>query len=275
MVEQRADGERMKIVLLYLRIVKRSRNHFPAAKNYEESTVRFLETYTKFKPKIPHDLIIVNCGGYKPDTLLDPIATDYVTSVCSGFDCGTYQEMNRFALCYDFAVAMNTHVYFWRDDWLEKLSSAAQFFGPGFYGPTASFEINPHLRTPCIAYHPGIMADYPHLPRNRDECAFCESGSDNFSLWCMSQGFPAMLVTADGTCWEKDNWRKPPNIFRRGDQSNVLVYDRHTEVYANSSPDEKALLESGADSLPKPLEPQPRPIRPKPVTSRRPVMVSR
>lgn len=237
----------MKILVLYLRIVKRSDPAFPVMKDYGQSSLRFLETYRRFKPGIAHDLLVVNCGAYRPDALFDEIATEQLTAVTKGFDNGTYQEMNRHAHGYDLVVGCNTHVYFWRTGWLEKVVAAAQLHGPGFYGFTASYERNPHLRTPCIAYHPGVMAEYPFISRNREQCGDCEAGPDNFSLWAHSVGYPAILVTADGSSWIKPDWRKPPNIFRRGDQSNVLVYDRHTEIYQNASAEEKKTLERNAD----------------------------
>lgn len=240
----------MKTLCLYLRIIKRCVGPvYPMQKNYEDSTRRFLDTYLQFRPTIPHDVLIVNCGSYKQDDLLDPIATDYVTSVCTGFDCGTYKEVNYFALKYDFVVAMNTHVYFWRHGWLEALVNAAKANGPGFYGPSASLEYHPHLRTPCICYHPGLMQEYPLNPKNRDECGMCEAGPDNFSLWAHKKGHPSMLVTADGQAWKKEDWRKPANIFRRGDQSNVLVYDRHTEIYHYSTGEARQALERAADGV--------------------------
>jgi hypothetical protein len=39
-----------------------------------------------------------------------------------------------------------------------------------------------------------------------------------------------MMVTWDGE-WRRKDWRTPQNIFRRGDQSNLLVCDHHTEIY--------------------------------------------
>jgi hypothetical protein len=43
------------------------------------------------------------------------------------------------------------------------------------------------------------------------------------------------------------DWRKPPNIFRRGDQSNCLLFDHHCDTYAAASQEERARLEAMAD----------------------------
>lgn len=237
----------MKVGILYLRIVKKSDPKYPVLKNYEESTVRFADTYRKFKPEYPHDLIIINCGHYRPDDSLDDIAARQVTAISSGYDNGTYQEGNSMFLDYDLLIGMNTHCYFWRADWLEKLVNAAKQYGPGVYGPSASCELEPHLRSPCLAWHPSVLCEYPMWVRDRGQCCLFEHGPDNFSMWAHRRGFPSMMVTADGKCWARNDWRTPPNIFRRGDQTNVLVFDRHTDIYAAASPEEKQSLGRAAD----------------------------
>lgn len=233
----------MKICVIYLRVIKKSDPSYPVLKDYGESTARFIDTYTRFRPDVPHDLVVGNCGGYQPDSLFDGLAHDQITVLSRGYDTGSYQELNRLMLWYDVVVACNTHVHFHRRDWLDALASAAQFFGPGVYGPTASYENWPHLRTPCIAYHPGILEEYPLRVTDRGQCCLFEHGPLNFSKWAHDQGYPSMLVTADRQCWKINDWRKPPDIFRRGDQSNVLVGDRHTELYAQAGTAEKAALE--------------------------------
>jgi hypothetical protein len=50
-----------------------------------------------------------------------------------------------------------------------------------------------------------------------------------------------VLVTWDGF-YLRDEWRKAPNIFRRGDQSNCLMFDRHHEIYEASTPQQKIRL---------------------------------
>lgn len=237
----------MRIAVIYLRVIKKSDPAYPVMKDYEESTARFVESYTRFKPPVPHDLVVGNCGSYKPDGLFDSLASDQITVLSRGYDTGSYQELNRVLLDYDLVVACNTHVHFHRADWLDALASAARFFGPGVYGATASYENHPHLRTPCIAYHPGILAEYPLRVTDRGQCCLFEHGPANFSLWSEGAGYPVMLVTGDRACWQRADWRKPPNIFRRGDQSNVLVRDRHTDLYAAAHTLQKADLERLAD----------------------------
>jgi hypothetical protein len=44
--------------------------------------------------------------------------------------------------------------------------------------------------------------------------------------------------------------RKLNNIFRRGDQSNIWTYDKHTEIFDNASDEEKIILANRSDNNP-------------------------
>lgn len=235
----------MRIALLYLRVLVRADPALPMVTPYEKGHERFLRTYKEFRPKIPHDLIVVNCGKHDVFSAFDDLTFAYMYYDGLGSDCGTYQAVAS-RLDYDFVLCLNTLAYFWRDNWLEPFIYAAEKHGKGVYAPTASYERNPHLRTPCIGFHPEVIRKYPHVTDTRERCIRFESGEDNFTQWAASAGYPTLMVTADGI-YKKEDWRKPPNIFRRGDQSNVLVFDRHTLVYAEASPEEKAKLERAAD----------------------------
>ena len=46
-------------------------------------------------------------------------------------------------------------------------------------------------------------------------------------------GFPSRAVYWDSVRTE-DEWHEPENIFRKGDQSNLLVWDKHTDQYRDS-----------------------------------------
>lgn len=240
----------MKIAVLYLKIVRRVES-FPADPNtsYDAGHRRFLETYLRFRPVTPHDLLIVQCGG--TDRLGDfgAVAKYWFRYDGAGADVGTYQAVLP-VLDYDLVLCCNTLVHFWRPGWLEPIAEGYERHGPGVYGLTASNERNPHLRTTAIAISPQVMLRYPHrtsesatvtYPRNG-----LEAGPDNISLWAERAGYPVILVTADGRYY-RDGWRIRPNIFRRGDQTNCLIFDRHTDIYERSSPEEKRRLERLAD----------------------------
>jgi hypothetical protein len=235
----------MKVVLLYIRVIRKSDPKYVVPKDYDQSSKRFLETYQQFKPTIPHELCVVNCGSETHDGLFDGIASRYETDMGGGFDCGTYQHIGGKQPC-DLVVGLNTHTYFWRNGWLEPIVRCAESCGKGVYGVSGSYEQNPHLRTPCIAFSPEVMRQYPHQCLTRLDAGAFEFGPENFSLWAHNAGFPTYLVTEKVT-YDIEGWRFPRHGFRDGNQRNCLVWDRHTELYASSDKATKRHLESMAN----------------------------
>ncbi len=235
----------MKVVLLYIRVIQKLDHNFVIPKDYGTSAKRFLSTYEQFKPKIDHELVVVNCGSSTHDGLFDSVATRYETDMEAWFDCGTWQHIGGRQDC-DLVVGMNTHCYLWRKGWLEPFVKCAEICGPGVYGAGGSYEQNPHLRTPCIAFSPEVMRRYPHQCLTRLDAGQFEFGPDNFSLWADRAEYPACLVT-ENACYDIFSWRKPKNGFRSGNQQDCLVFDRHTELWANASAGEKQRLKGIAD----------------------------
>lgn len=236
------------ITILYLRIITRAEPGLPMPFPYEWGHRRWLSTYKQFRPAIPHKVVVVNCGSHSDfDAEFDEVAHHYNYYDGLGSDCGTFQAIGR-TLESDLCVACNTLAYFWRPNWLEPIAEAFQKHGKGVYGITASFEGHPHLRTPCIAFAPEVMRKYPHICDTRNKAIDFESGRANFSLWAQDSGYQSLLVTADGAVHQQHDWRKPANIFRRGDQTNCLVWDRHTLVYAEAKEPERAKLAQAADA---------------------------
>lgn len=238
----------MKILLLYLRVISRAEPTLPMHFDYKVAEDRWLRSYKQFRPSIPHDLLVVNCGVKAHPEPWDDVVTHYAYYDELGSDNGTYQAVStRLGMDYDFILCFNTIAYFWRDGWLEPFVKTIEHYGPGVYSPTASYENNPHLRTPCIGFHPKLMKEYPHIIDTRSKAVQFESGPDNFSLWYERRGYPVRMVTATESYGMK-HWRDPPNIFRRGDQSNCLVWDRHTDLYQNADAETKFALERAANN---------------------------
>jgi hypothetical protein len=233
------------IVILYTNVVSRSEPEAPSPSYYASPTQRFFETYQKFKPTIPHRLGVINCGKITDDSFQMKPADDQYFYAGTGWDVGAYQEVSRTLDC-DLVVCFNSFVYFWRPGWLEPVVEAYAKHGSGVYGFSASYENSPHLRSQSICYGPEVMRGYPHLISSRRKTIEWESQCLNFSMWALVSMIPVILVTANEQC-RIQHWRTPPNIFRRGDQSNCLVWDRHTDIYANASPAEKLELERCAN----------------------------
>ncbi len=235
----------MKIAVLYVRVLVRADPKAPMHFPYEKAHERFLATYKQFRPKIPHDLIVVNCGSHDDYTPFDDVVDRYFYYDGFGWDCGTYQAIVP-SLEYDLVLCLNTISYFWRDNWLEPFVAAFDKHGKGVYGATGSYESHPHLRTPSIAVSPKLLREYPLLVTSRKSCIQFESGPTNFTLWAESAGYPTMMVAADGV-YSKADWRKPENVFRKGSQHNCLIWDRHTLLWQEADDGLKARLTKAAD----------------------------
>jgi hypothetical protein len=236
----------MRVAVLYLRVLAKAEPGLPMLFPYDIGHTRFLSSYKRFRPTIPHDLIVVNCGKHDEFSDFDDVVFAYAYYDGLGSDCGTYQAVAS-VLDYDFVLCCNTLAYFWRHNWLEPIVKAFEKHGKGIYGVTGSYEHHPHLRTPCIGVSPEVLRAYPHKIDTRQKCIGFESGEDNLTLWAERCHYPTLLVTAESGVLGHNDWRKPANIFRRGNQSNCLVWDRHTLVYAEADADTKKALEHAAD----------------------------
>ena len=94
-----------------------------------------------------------------------------------------------------------------------------------------------------------VINGYPKEVKDREDTYRFEvfgwpDRTPNFTLWAGLNGFPVKLVTWDGV-YDLADWRKPTNIFRRGDQSNLIVKDRHCDAY--DAAENKDELERMAD----------------------------
>lgn len=231
-------------------MVKTAREQGAPAASYDERTVRFLKTYEQFKPPQDHQLVICDCGGEGPRGYDDtPLFHPSIEYYGHGWDCGAYQFAANAIDC-DLLVCFNAGAYFHGSDgWLYPLVSARREYGPGIYGVSASFERSAHLRTPCIAFDPAIMRDYPILVNDRERCNQFEASENSFTRWALHRDIPVLLMSWSGHPARTVNqWRDADfNGFRRGDQSDVLVWDRHTDLYRDANPSHKLELERYAD----------------------------
>lgn len=231
----------MKISLCTIRV--------PANPMYDSVTERWLRTYEQFKPEIAHDLIVVDSDVAAPPGEHGKHTDDFRVYTGGGWDCGIWQWLAKTVDC-DLLICTNTSTYFTRAGWMERFVEAFKQHGPGLYGSMTSLEVSPHVRTPVYVFPPEIMRDYPMLCDSRPKTYTfeCLGMKDTFTSFCRQKGLPTMLVTWDG-CYDLPDWRKPDNIFRRGDQSNILVKDRHADNYEASDEAGKANLARMVDGI--------------------------
>jgi len=237
----------MNIICLYTHVLGRSDEHAPSPSSYDWAANRFKRTYIEFKPDEAHDLIILDCGAEHKDGKFSGLANGYLTYNGRGWDCGAFQYAAERLHC-DMLVTFSAFTHFWRTDWLRHYIAAWQKHGPGLYGATASFERHPHIRGNAQAFCPEFLRTYPVTVDSRAKTYEMEAGPSSLTSWAVENSYPVFMVAASGI-WKLEDCRIPDNVFRRGDQSEVLVYDRHTDIYQAACPEEKAKLEALANGV--------------------------
>ncbi len=239
----------MNAVLAYMIPIDHWETYGPSAK-------RFSETYQLFPPEADHELLVMCCNGPVTESvksLFRGVRARFETYCGGGWDCGAGQEAARIADC-DFLVCANARVYLKRPGWLRRFVDARVEHGEGLYGATASYEslpyvpgeFNPHIRTSFYGCNPTTFRQFPFRIESREDCFKFESGAWSFTRWFEKRGERCLMVTWDG-CYDRQNFRKAPNIFRRGDQSNLIICDRRTEIYEVADVRQRAELELRAD----------------------------
>lgn len=236
----------MKVALVYPYIV-------PKADLYREDVRRFVRRFQAFPPDSPHSLVVTICNGVKIENedvfILNELPVrNTVEYHGAGWDIGAHQHVaNSLPSDFDFVVFCSSQVHFHRAGWLKRMVEAREQFGPGLYGAMASHENRPHLRTCLFGCDPADLRAYPWMVNSKETSLEFESGKTGFWTWIRANGRKEVLVAWDGFYDDPDQWRKPDNIFRRGDQSNCLVWDRHTQLYSVADAEAKATLEQLAE----------------------------
>lgn len=211
---------------------------------YEPGAQRWLESYLRYRPTMKHRLVVIERYADGDDSF-KPFATETVRYDGGGWDCGAWQFAAK-NLNAELLVCFNSTTQIMGENWLERFTDAVDIYGPGLYGPMASLEVAPHIRTPCMVFTPEVMNAYPGAVHDRQNTYQFESmgfpGILNISLWTRARGLPVRMVTWSGN-YDLLDCRNPPNVFRSGDQSDLIVKDKHAEHYEQSDPGHKAYLE--------------------------------
>lgn len=217
---------------------------------------RFLSTLNKFDPGSDYDLHLVRSGDpwIDSDLKLDeqrvlPFIERYDGN---GWDIGAAQYMASQLSPSDLVVSFTTRSYFHRDGWLKALLDARNTFGPGLYGTSASNQIRHHV---CVRSYLLEVADFQDYPWTIDSRALgpCfETGVDYYNSgrpWVKSITEhmaslcrPLKIVRFDGVFDTRESIGMK-NGFRNGDQSEMLVWDKHSDIYAQANPYHKQELE--------------------------------
>lgn len=235
----------MKVAVCYCHLL--ALGHDPhrvrTVEEYTDAARRFAATYKQFQAEADHELVVMFQRGH---------ATRRDFEIWDGIKCWfvdhnppperDWEWAAQTTLAdypCDFMVGFCTRTHFHRPGWLKRVVDARVKHGDGFYGSMAGFAgsplqthpaPNPHLRGSMWAYDQQTIKQFPHKITTMEDEYRLECGEWNIANWYESIGKPSMLVTFDGE-YSKPDWDKPENTFCKGDQSNLLHWDRHTEAY--------------------------------------------
>lgn len=139
-----------------------------------------------------------------------------------------------------YQVSLSTRAYPHRKDWLLQFVKWANFRGPILYGTAGSKESGYlHLRTHAFGILAEELRQYPKTVNSRPESLEFESGPDNLTLWYERQFAVLPMILTWDAAWFLPQWHQIKNGFRTGDQSDMLVWDRHTLIYSIVSEEDK------------------------------------
>lgn len=214
----------------------------------------FVQSYLEFTPGYPHETVVVCNGGPANDFILglfDKIPCSFFEHDDSGWDIGAYIAVSK-TIKTDIAVYFGGSTYFKKSGWMQRMVEAWIKHGPGMYGAIATHEVAPHLSTSGFWCWPEMMLMYPIKITSKRQRYDFEHGPNAFWKIVSLYGFPVKLVTWDGE-YDWQDWRKPPNIFRRGDQSNCIAFWHHCKRFDVATQAEKAGISGLSDTLSDPV----------------------
>lgn len=163
-----------------------------------------------------------------------------------GCQIGAQQEVAA-TLENCFVIGITGHAYFHRAGWLKRFMGVREEYGPGLYGVCGSLEGNPHLRTNFYGMDAEIWQKYPYGIHTREHCSRFECGDLSISDWfAKNSGGKPIVVHWDNVLSIED---RVPNGYRDGNQEQLLVWDRHTDMYAEGTDEDKVRLSNLAKGI--------------------------
>jgi hypothetical protein len=224
--------------------------------HYKHFVRRFASTFKEFPPGTEDYELHVTCYWGEPTDqirrLFYGIKTVMANTYNDSCDIGASQWAGKSTWTgSSFVVGMSTHNYFHREGWLKRLMEARREFGPGLYAASGSLEEIPHLRTAGYGMDSELWKEFPNWISSRQDCTAFERGPDSISNYLIKRKSPVKQVLWDSV-QDLVDCRKPDNIFRKGNQEQMLWWDRHVDIWKDSEADEKERLTAMADGTTKP-----------------------
>lgn len=203
--------------------------HVPGDRAHEAMAHAYLTSIIKHPAGCDHHNLVI-CQKREPDPMFRGLFEQYLPNCSffihddSGWDIGGYQSAAR-AVKTPIMLCLGGSATVRREGWMARMVEAWNKHGVGFYGSLSSNQCRPHFNTTGFWCDPGMLMDYhTKVVTQADRYEF-EHGA-NSCWWGINKiGLPTKLVTWDGE-YDWPDFRTPPNISCRGDQSNCLTYFR-------------------------------------------------
>ena len=211
---------------------------------YNAGAKRFAETYIQHPPDYEHRLILLDSnGGFTPEIarLFGGIKYDVIPYFGSGWDIGAQFYAALTMPPDDWIMGFSSWAHFRRRGWLSAFAEARDIHGDGLYASTISLENTPHVRGTGYFLRCGRFQRYPYGINSRAETFKWEWGPNSLTKWFIREGHGVWVVAPNGVL-SFDEARTMDNGFRKGDQSNIWTFDKHTDLFEQADPAHKSAL---------------------------------
>ncbi len=247
----------MKVALSYSVPVQTEENWA----TFKPDVQRFVASWLEFPPAIDCTLFAM-CLQNEPrqevKELFDGLPVIFMRYDGTGFDGGAAQFLSKQLDGY-FLIGMGARAHFHRKGAVREMAIARHRRGPGLYGCTCSKEARLHIRPSFYGIDSNYLRLYPPTIDSPESGTQFEIGNQFGQLsllsWCDSIGIPSWMVYWNGIFANRADWFSQPHTFRRGDQSNLLAWDKRTDLYAAADEEEKKALAELAFGLANPSGP--------------------
>lgn len=211
-------------------------------------------------------------GGELPPEWLDALGTTSASPIFrpdTGMDISSYFEVAE-TLGHRYLCFVNTWSRILADAWLAKLHHHIGAPGVGLVGATgawfslytanviyfrqqseqsvesvgdeAQFDMmrpyfppfpNPYVRSNGFLIERSLFSSLCGTGETKIEALLFEMGADSMTRQVRARDLKALIVGRDGRAYEPEAW-PASHTFRSGDQENLLVADKRTEMYASA-----------------------------------------
>jgi hypothetical protein len=215
--------------------------------DFRANVIQFCDSWRAHPPGADCTLFAM-CCRYEADSevreIFRELPVEFSRYDGGGFDIGAHQHC-ALEIGDAFQIGVSSRTFFHREGWLKKVLEVREYFGPGLFATAVSLETGvQHFRTYFYGMETAEWRQYPHLIGSKETTFAFEHaayGRQDMCILNWAKGRPHMAIAAvnwDGG-WRETEWFFRPNIFRLGDQSNLLAFDRHTELWRAASAEAK------------------------------------